>query len=404
MRAPVFVRPAPMTDISTQPQPKESWIHNPRIRGIVSQFVVLALLAWGLYEIISNTQANLAKLNKTFGFDFLTQTAGFDLSTSLNNFTSSSTYGKALMAGFFNTLLVSALGIVFATILGFIVGIMRLSKNWLVSRVATLYVEIIRNIPLLIHLLIWYALVLKPLPGPKQAINLFDLFFISNRGVILPAPQFGAGASLALWFLIAAVAGTYFLRRWARDRQAKTGETFPAWLVSIVAIVLAPVAGLLLAGWPVTFDVPALTGFNFKGGMTMVPEFVALLLGISIYTASFIAEIVRSGIQAVSHGQTEAAQALGLSSNQALRLVVVPQAFRVIIPPLASQYLNLTKNSSLAIAIGFPDLVYAGGTVNNQSGKIIEVVFVWMVVYLTLSLLTAAFMNWFNSRMKLVER
>jgi general L-amino acid transport system permease protein len=398
------MRQAPMTDISNSVPPRESWLYNARIRGIASQVLVLALMGWGLYEIVFNTQANLAKLNKTFGFDFLTQTAGFDLSTSLNNFTSSSTYGKALMAGFLNTILVSGLGIVFATIIGFVVGIMRLSKNWLVSRVATLYVEIVRNIPLLIHLLVWYALVLKPLPGPKQAISLFDMAFISNRGVILPQPQFGARASLALWFFAAAVVGTYFLRRWARERQARTGETFPGWLISIAAMVVAPLVGLLIVGWPVTFNVPALAGFNFKGGMTMVPEFAALLLGISIYTASFIAEIVRSGIQAVSHGQSEAAQALGLRNSVALRLVVVPQAFRVIIPPLASQYLNLTKNSSLAIAIGFPDLVYAGGTVNNQSGKIIEVVVVWMVVYLSLSLLTAAFMNWFNSRMKLVER
>ncbi len=395
---------AHMSDIKSSADSRESWLYDPRIRGIVSQIVVLALLAWGFYEIIVNTQANLAKLNKTFGFDFLNKTAGFDLSTSLNNFSSSSTYGRALMAGFLNTLLVSVLGIIFATLLGFLIGIMRLSKNWLVSRTATLYVEIVRNVPLLIHLLIWYALVLKPLPGPKQAISVLDLAFISNRGVILPAPQFGPGASLAWWFLLAALVGGYFLRRWARERQARTGQLFPAWLVSIAALVIAPLIGLAVAGWPVTFDVPALAGFNFRGGMTMVPEFVALLLGLSIYTASFIAEIVRSGIQAVSHGQSEAAQALGLRSNSVLRLVVIPQAFRVIIPPLASQYLNLTKNSSLAIAIGFPDLVYAGGTVNNQSGKIIEVVLVWIIVYLTLSLLTAAFMNWFNSRMKLVER
>ncbi len=393
-----------MTDVNQTKQNETSWIYDPWIRGLLSQIVVLALLAWGFYEIVVNTQANLQKLNKTFGFDFLTQSAGFDLSTSLISYSSSSTYGRALLAGFLNTVLVASLGIVFSTILGFIIGIMRLSRNWLISRAATLYIEIIRNIPLLLQIFIWYGLVLKPLPGTKQAISIFDSVFISNRGVMMPAPEFAPGASLGFWFFVAALIGGYFLRRWARLRQEQTGETFPAWLISIAALVIAPLLGLAMAGWPLTFNVPKLSGFNFQGGMTLVPEFVALLLALSIYTASFIAEIVRSGIQAVSHGQSEAAHALGLRNNLALRLVLIPQAFRVIIPPLASQYLNLTKNSSLAIAVGFPDLVYAGGTVNNQSGKIIEVVVIWMAVYLTLSLLTAAFMNWFNARMKLVER
>ena len=393
-----------MSEVSKPRQGSDSWLHDPRLRGYASQLVVVALLAWGLHEVISNTQANLARLNKTFGFDFMGQTAGFDLSTSLVSYSSSSTYGRALLAGFLNTLLVAVFGIVFSTILGFVLGVMRLSKNWLVARTATLYVEVIRNVPLLLQIFVWYALVLKPLPGPKQAINIFDSLFISNRGVIMPAPELGEGASLALWFLLAALIGSYFLRRWARLRQEKTGQRFPAWWVSIGLLIAAPIIGLLLAGWPLSFNVPELAGFNFRGGMTLVPEFVALLLALSIYTASFIAEIVRSGIQAVSHGQSEAAQALGLPNKHVLRLVVIPQAFRVIIPPLASQYLNLTKNSSLAIAVGYPDLVYAGGTVNNQTGKIIEVVAIWMVVYLSLSLLTAAFMNWFNSRMKLVER
>jgi general L-amino acid transport system permease protein len=381
-----------------------AWLYNPKLRGFISQLIVLVLLAWFFREIVINTQANLAKLNKSFGLDFLTQSAGFDLSTSLISYSSSSTYGRAMLVGFLNTLLVSVLGIVIATVLGFVIGIMRLSKSWLIAQTATLYVEIVRNVPLLLQIFIWYALVLKPLPGPKQAISFFDAIFISNRGVIMPAPEFGVGAGIALVFLAVACVGGFLLVRWARLRQEATGLRFPAWPVAVGLVLVLPVFGLVLAGWPLSFNYPALTGFNFAGGMTLVPEFVALLIAISIYTASFIAEVVRSGIQAVTHGQTEAAHALGLSRAHTLRLVIIPQAFRVIIPPLASQYLNLTKNSSLAIAIGFPDLVYAGGTVNNQSGRIIEVVLIWMVVYLSLSLLTAMFMNWFNARMKLVER
>ncbi len=381
-----------------------AWFYSPTLRGIVSQVIVVALIAWGLYEIIGNTQANLKKLNQNFGFDFLTQASGFDLSSSLLDYSSSSTYGRALTVGLLNTVLVAVLGIFFATIIGFIVGIMRLSKNRVVAGAATLYIEIIRNVPLLLQIFMWYALVLKPLPGPKAALNIWDSVFISNRGIIMPHPNFGPGASLALAALALALVGTWLFRRRARKIQDETGKITPIWLISIPIIVLSPFVGLLLAGWPLNFDYPALKGFNFAGGMTIVPELMALLIALTVYTATFIAETVRGGILAVSHGQTEASSALGLSRSNALRLVVIPQAMRVIIPPLASQYLNLTKNSSLAIAIGFPDFMYAGGTVNNQSGKAIEVVFILMVVYLALSLLTAAFMNWFNSRMKLVER
>jgi general L-amino acid transport system permease protein len=379
-------------------------LYSPKFRGIVTQVVILALLAWGLWEIVGNTQANLKKLNQNFGYDFLTQSAGFDILTSLISYQSSSSYARAILAGFWNTMLVSVVGIFFATILGFVVGVMRLSKNWLVSRVATVYVETVRNVPLLLQCFIWYALVLKPLPGPKQAINIADSVFISNRGVIMPNPVFGEGSWLAAALLLAAIIGSWIFRRWARARQAATGQILPIWWISIAAMVAAPIIGLILAGWPLTFDIPQLAGFNFRGGMTLIPEFLALLAALSFYTATFIAEIVRGGIQAVSHGQTEAAGALGLSNSQTLRQVVIPQAMRVIIPPLTNQYLNLTKNSSLGIAIGYPDLVATGGTVLNQSGKAIEIVSIWMVVYLTLSLLTSAAMNWYNSRIKLVER
>jgi general L-amino acid transport system permease protein len=380
------------------------WLYDAKLRGIASQLLVVLLIIWGVYEIVANTQANLTKLNQNFGFDFLGKAAGFDLSTSLIFYSSNSTYGRALQVGFLNTVLVALIGIFLTTILGFVIGVMRLSKNWVVSRFATLYIEIVRNIPLLLQIFIWYALVLKPLPGPKQAINIADSVFISNRGIIMPQPFFGDGTMLAIILLVAALIGTWVFRRWARKRQEETGQAMPAWLISVPIIILAPILGLVLAGWPVTWSVPELAGFNFRGGMTLVPEFIALLLALSIYTAAFIAENVRSGILAVSHGQTEAAHALGLDNSKTLRLVVIPQAMRVIIPPMASQYLNLTKNSSLAVAIGFPDLMYTGGTVNNQSGKAIEVFSILLVVYLTTSLLTSLFMNWFNSRMKLVER
>ena len=397
---------APHKNPAPPPTPEGdiAWFYNPKVRGIASQVIVVLLLAWGLYEIIGNTQANLKKLNQNFGFDFLTQAAGFDLSTSLVSYSSSSTYGRALVVGLLNTLIVAILGIIFATVIGFVVGVMRLSNNKVVSGAATLYVEIVRNVPLLLQIFMWYALVLKPLPGPKQALNFLDSVFISNRGIIMPHPNFGSGAWIALLFLLLALVGTWQFRKRARKRQDETGEITPLWLISVPIIVLSPFFGLLVAGWPLNFDFPALTGFNFTGGMTIVPEMMALLLALSIYTASFIAETVRGGILAVSHGQSEASSALGLSRGNALRLVIIPQAMRVIIPPLASQYLNLTKNSSLAIAIGFPDFMYSGGTVINQSGKAIEVVFILMVVYLSLSLLTAAFMNWFNARVKLVER
>ena len=381
-----------------------SWFYDPRFRKWAAQALVLFLLCLGVYELIFNTSANLARLNQDFGFDFLSRAAGFDLSTSLLPYSSNSSYSRALLVGFWNTALVSIVGVFLASILGFTIGVMRLSQNSVVSAFAGVYIEIVRNIPLLLQIFIWYALVLKPLPGTKQAISLFESIFISNRGIIMPHPSFGPGAWIAVALFIAALAGTWVFRRIARARKEATGRGLPVWWISLVALFLAPVLGLLIAGWPLTWSHPVLAGFNFKGGMTLVPEFVALLLALSTYTAAFIAEIVRSGITSVSRGQTEAASALGLDSGKTLRLIVIPQALRVIIPPLTSQYLNLTKNSSLAVAIGYPDLMYAGGTVNNQSGKAIEVFSILLIVYLSVSILTSLFMNWLNARMKLVER
>jgi general L-amino acid transport system permease protein len=392
------------TASDTYERPKVSFWNDPKIRSIAVQVFMLLAVGFFAYEIVDNTIANLTKRNIATGFAFLNKSAGFDLIQSLVEFSSESSYGQALIAGFLNTLLVAGFGIVLATLLGFFAGIMRLSKNWLVARLATLYIEVVRNVPLLLQMFVWYGAVLKPLPGPKQAINVGDMFFLSNRGLNMPNTIYGEGAWLGLAGLVAAIAGAIVLRRWARKRQAATGQPFPYVLAGIAMVLALPVLGLLLAGWPITFDYPVLGGFNFSGGTTIIPEFIALLLALSIYTGTFIAEIVRAGIQSVSHGQTEAAHALGLRRGTTTRLVVMPQAMRVIIPPLASQYLNLTKNSSLAVAIGYPDLVATGGTVLNQTGQAVEIVMIWMVVYLSLSLITSAFMNWFNARMRLVER
>jgi len=385
-------------------RPKVSFWNDPKIRSIAVQVFLLLVVGFFAYEIVHNTITNLTKRNIATGFEFLNKSAGFDLIQSLVEFTSESSYGQALIAGFLNTLMVSAIGIVLATILGFIIGIMRLSRNWLVRSIATLYIETIRNVPLLLQMFVWYGVVLKSLPGPRQAYNLGDMFFLSNRGLNMPDTIFGDGAWLGLAGFFAGILGAIAVRTWARQRQAATGQPFPHVLTGIAMILLLPVLGLLLAGWPITFNYPVLGGFNFTGGTVIIPEFMALLVSLSIYTASFIAEIVRAGIQAVSHGQTEAANALGLRSRPTTRLVVIPQAMRVIIPPLASQYLNLTKNSSLAVAIGYPDLVATGGTVLNQTGQAVEIVMIWMIVYLSLSLTTSGFMNWFNARMRLVER
>jgi general L-amino acid transport system permease protein len=393
-----------MSAVDNTQEPTVSFWNDPKTRSLAVQVVMIAALLLVGYYLFSNAAVNLSKLNKTFGYEFWPRKAGFDLSQSLIQYSSDSSYGTAIIVGFLNTLLIAVLGIAFATLIGFSVGIMRLSKNWLVAKIAMVYIETVRNIPLLLQLIVWYKVVLGPLPDNKQALNFGNLFFLSKKGLNLPSPIFGPGAWMAIVGLAAGIAGAVVLRRWAIARQMATGQMFPHVSLGILIVVLSPFAGLLVAGWPLTLDYPVAGTFGFKGGATVLPEFLAMLIGISVYTGSFIAEIVRSGIQAVSHGQTEAANALGIRAGLTTRLVIIPQAMRVIIPPLASQYLNLTKNSSLGIVIGYPELVYAGGTVLNQTGKAIEIVLIWMFVYLSLSLLTSAFMNWFNSRVKLVER
>ena len=383
---------------------KVAFWNNPKFRSIAFQVVLVLAVAVLFYEIVVNTIDNLKSRNIASGFGFLSKTAGFDIIQTLINYSSASSYGAAILVGFYNTILVSIFSIILATIIGFTMGVARLSKNWLLAKIGTVYVEIFRNIPLLLWIFIFYSAILQPLPGPKQALSLFDTFFLSNRGLILPKPIFGDGAWLALVGLIAGVAVTFFIARWARLRQQQTGQIFPVLWTALGLIFGLPLLGLLLTGFPLSWEVPALQGFNFAGGLHMIPEFIAMFLALSVYTGTFIAEAVRAGIQAISHGQTEASHALGLRPGRALRLVVIPQAMRVIIPPLSSTYLSLTKNSSLAVAIGYPDLMATGGTVLNQTGQAIEIVGIFMIVYLTLSLLTSLLMNWFNSRMKLVER
>jgi general L-amino acid transport system permease protein len=316
-----------------------------------------------------------------------------------------STYGRAFWVGLLNTLLVAAVGIVFATILGFIVGISRLSKNWLVNKAASGYVETIRNLPLLLQLLFWYNAVLKALPDLRDSVKIPGGAFLNNRGLFMPEPVAQNGFSFVLIALAVGIAGSIGYHLWARKRQEKTGQQAPVFLVSLGLIIGLPLVVFLAAGLPLTFDYPEAGRFNIRGGIEILPEFAALLFGLSVYTAAFIAEVVRAGIRSVSHGQTEAAYSLGLRAQPTLRLVVVPQAMRVIIPPLTSQYLNLTKNSTLAVAIGYPDLVQIfTGTVLNQTGQAVEVVAITMAVYLTISLVTSLLMNAYNSRIALVER
>lgn len=379
--------------------------NDPKVRSIVYQVALCLIVAGLVYGAASNAVENLQRARIASGFGFWDNTAGFDISQTLISYSNTSTYGRAFWVGLLNTLLVAGLGIIFATILGFIVGIARLSKNWLVNKAATAYVEIIRNLPLLLQLLFWYNAVLKALPDLRDSVRIPGGIFLNNRGLFLPAPVTQAGFGFVEIVFFLGIVGSIVFHIWARKRQEKTGQQAPVFLTSLGLIIGLPLIVYLIAGMPLTFDFPQAGRFNIAGGLEVVPEFAALLFGLSIYTAAFIAEVVRAGILAVSHGQTEASYSLGMKPGPTLRLIVVPQAMRVIIPPLTSQYLNLTKNSSLAVAIGYPDLVQVfTGTVLNQTGQAVEVVAITMAVYLTISLTTSFLMNIYNSRMKLVER
>ena len=388
-----------MADVA--PAPRVPFYRDPKIRGLIYQAVLFAVVVWLGYEFVINARDNLRAAKIATGFGFLDNTAGFGINQALIAYTESDTYARVFVIGLLNTLLVAGLGVVLATVLGFLVGIARLSKNWLLQRLAGGYVELIRNLPLLFQILFWYLAVLGALPGPRQSISIFGEFYLNNRGVIVPRPEFHDGTGIVLAVLVFGIVATIVIRVWARRRQMATGQQFPVGWTGLGLIVGLPLVAMAATGFPITFEQPVLRGFNFAGGVRVIPEFAALLVALVTYTAAFIAEIVRAGILAVSHGQTEAAYSLGLRPGPTLRLVVIPQALRVIIPPLTSQYLNLTKNSSLAVGIGYPDLVSIANTTMNQTGQAIEGVTIIMAVYLTISLSISAFMNWYNARVAL---
>lgn len=381
-----------------------SWT-DPRLRSALYQILAVAAVGALVWYLFSNTVANLTARNIATGFDFLGRQAGFAIGEQLIPYDAADSYFRALVVGLLNTLRVAVFGIVLATLIGGIIGIARLSSNWLLAKLAAGYVELFRNVPLLLQLFFWYAIITEILPGPRQALNPLPDVFISNRGVKIPIPAESLAYDYAVIGFVIAVIAALCVHFWNRRRRDAGHQPLPAsgWL-SLGLLVVLPAIGWLISGAPLALDRPVLQGFNFAGGATLSPEFTALLLGLVIYTGAFIAEIVRSGILAVARGQREAALALGLNEGQTLRLVVLPQALRVIVPPLTSQYLNLTKNSTLAVAIGYPDLVSVAGTTLNQTGQAIEGIAIIMMVFLTISLTISLFMNWYNRRIALVER
>ncbi|WP_108446394.1 amino acid ABC transporter permease [Halomonas denitrificans] len=378
---------------------------DPTFRALLVQGILLLALGAFIAMVVSNTLANLEARGITTGFGFLQDRAGFSIPQTLIDYSGDSTYARTFVVGLLNTLLVSAMGIVAATLIGFAVGIARLSPNWLLARLATAYVEIFRNIPLLVQILFWYFAVLQALPSPRNSHSLFEAIFLNVRGVVLPDPQALPGFAATPWALLVAVIATAWLVRYARRRQARTGQALPVFKLGALLLIGLPALTFVATGMPLEWSIPSLAGFNFQGGVTILPELMALWLALSIYTASFIAEIVRSGIQSVPQGQVEAAKALSLPGGIILRKVVIPQAMRVIVPQLTSQHLNLIKNSSLATAIGYPDLVAVfSGTALNQTGQAIEIVAMTMAVYLLINLLVSALMNLYNARTLLKER
>ena len=368
--------------------------------GFFYQILFVAVLAWISYEIVANTRVNLQSQRIASGFGFLSNNAGFDVSQSLIPYAGSDPYTQVFLVGLLNTLLVAVIGIFFATIIGFVVALGRLSPNWLLSRIAGGYVELIRNLPVLFQILFWYLAVLGALPNPRQSISLFGSFFLSNRGFVIPKPIPNPGWEPFVFAILIAVVVSLLLRTYARRQLFAHGRLIRIWPYVLGLLIGLPLLTSLVSGAPVTFEFPELKGFNFSGGSRLIPEFVALTLALSTYTGAFIAEIVRAGIQSVHRGQMEAGASLGLARGSTLRLIVVPQALRVILPPLTSQYLNLTKNSSLAVAIGYPDLVSVfAGTTLSQTGQAIEIIAITMGVYLLISLVTSAIMNFYGWRL-----
>ena len=391
------------TVASTQaPKRRLSW-NNPTLRSVVYQLLAVAIVGGAGWYLVHNTLHNLSVRNISTGFGFLTREAGFAIGESVISFTPADTYQRAITVGVLNTLRVALIGIVLATLLGTIIGIARLSKNWLIRKVSSVYVEVMRNIPLLLQLFFWYTIIIETMPGPRRAHHPLPGVFVSNRGIQLPTVQ-GEGLLWLLAGLFMAIVASIVLVKWARRRQEQTGQLFATGRAVFGLLLVVPTLVWWVSGSSLSLEIPELKGFNFAGGMTISPEFAALLFGLVIYTSAFIAEVVRSGIESVHRGQWEAAGALGIKSGFVLRLVVLPQALRVIIPPMTSQYLNITKNSSLAVAIGYPDLVSVINTTLNQTGQAIEGILMIMAAYLTVSLSISLLMNWYNKRIALVER
>lgn len=371
-------------------------IFDEKSRSLLIQTLTIGIFAFVIYELVQQTAYNLDKRGISSGFDFLNMAAGYDISIRLIPFTSEDTHLRAYFVGLLNTLLIAVCGCFLATIMGFLVGIIRLSSNWLFKNIAYVYVEFTRNVPVLLQIILYYSILLH-LPQIKQAIVLFDNFYLTNRGFFMPSPILKDGIGIVLGSFGLAIVATYFIKKFFQRKQEKTGKQYPVFLINSALVIFTPIIFYYITGMPIELDSPVLKGFNFKGGMVVRPEFLGMLFGLSIYTAAFISETVRSGIISVSKGQREASQALGLKNNLIMRLIIIPQALRVIIPPLTSQYLNLTKNSSLGIAIGYADLVHGfGGISLNQTGRAIEIMMIVMLTYLTISLIISFFMNMYN--------
>jgi general L-amino acid transport system permease protein len=386
--------------------PRIALYRDPRARSIFAQALFVLLLLWLGWELVANARSNLAAKGIVSGFGFLNNSAGFDVSQALIPYGPTDSVRRLYLVGLLNTLLVAVLGIFFATILGFIIGVARLSDNWLVARLAGGYVELVRNLPLLFQLLFWYLAVLGTLPAARDSLSLFDAIFLNNRGIVLPRLIFGEGTGIVAFAFGCGLFAVWAWRRGASALQMAAGKSIPVFWPALALLIGPPLVAMAATGFPVGFERPALQGFNFVGGWRVIPEFAALLIGLVVYTAAFIAETVRGGILAVARGQSEAAYALGLPRGKTMRLVVIPQALRVIVPPLTSHYLNLTKNSSLAVGIGYPDLfaVFAGTALNQSGAQAIEIIAITMATYLALSLATSALMNFYNARLRLVER
>lgn len=380
-------------------------LRNQKVRGMIFQVLTILGLVAFLWYIGSNTMSNIEQRGIKSGFAFMESTAGFEIDESPIQFSSSDTHGRVFLVGLTNTLIITFVGIIFSTILGLIIGILRLSNNWLIRKIAAAYIDIFRNIPILLQILFWYNLAIQLLPSPKGSIDFFDSIFLNNRGLYLPVADMNMTTIFVISSVIIAVVATVALNIWANRRQEETGQIFPVLQTAIGLFILLPTIAYFVGGANFNFDYPELKGFNYRGGKVISPEFLALTFALVIYTATFIAEAVRSGIEAVSKGQKEAASSIGLSSYQSLKLVVLPQAIRIAIPPVINQYLNLAKNSSLAAAVGYPELVtvFAGISL-NQTGQAIEILAITMLVYLIISLVVSAILNWFNHKMKIKER